>query len=86
MNTQSKHIHAPNLDPSLLDKIDEAVGGAVVRGDRLRSRHLGLDGLGELLAQLHAPLVVRVDVPDHALWSCAGLEKNIHTLCSLYGL
>ena len=31
------------------------------------SGHLWLDGLCQLLAELHAPLVVGVDVPDDAL-------------------
>ena len=47
--------------------VDQTVGGAVVAADGRVPRHLGLDGLGQLLAELHAPLVVGVDVPDDAL-------------------
>ena len=36
-----------------LDEVDEEVGGGVVGGDGGVVLHLGLDGLGELLAQLH---------------------------------
>ena len=36
-----------------LDEVDEEVGGGVVGGDGGVVLHLGLDGLGQLLAQLH---------------------------------
>ena len=56
-----------DLLPPLLDVIDEGVGGGVVGGHLGAARQLRLDRLGQLLAQLHAPLVVRVYVPDYAL-------------------
>ena len=37
-----------------LDKVDEAVGGGVVRGGVAVRLQLSLDDLGELLAQLNA--------------------------------
>ena len=36
-----------------LDEVHEAVGGGVVGGHGVVALHLGLDGLGELLAQFH---------------------------------
>ena len=56
-----------DLLPPLLDVVDEGVGGGVVGGDPGAPRQLRLDRLGQLLAQLHPPLVVRVYVPDYAL-------------------
>ena len=50
-----------------LDMVDEAISGPVVAGHGAVSGHLRLDGLGQLLAELHAPLIVGVDVPDDAL-------------------
>ena len=50
-----------------LDKVDQGVGGGIVGRHLPGALHLGLDGLGQLLAQLDAPLVVGVDVPDDAL-------------------
>ena len=47
--------------------VDQPVSGAIVRVDAALSHHLRLDGLGQLFAQLHSPLVVGVDVPDNAL-------------------
>ena len=55
------------LDAVVLEAVDEAVGGAVVAGDRSRVFEFGQDGLGELLAEFDAPLVEGVDVPDDAL-------------------
>src|SRR5215207_2239452 len=46
---------------------DERVGAAVVREVGLRAGELGDDRGGELLAELDAPLVERVDVPDRPL-------------------
>src|SRR4051794_26998094 len=47
---------------------DQGVGGGVVGELRLALRlELGDDPLGEHLAELDAPLVERVDVPDHPL-------------------
>eukprot|EP00962_Isochrysis_galbana_P029201 scaffold9325_cov97-Isochrysis_galbana.AAC.1 len=43
------------------------VGGCVVRCDGRGTAELGQDLLGQLLAQLHAPLVERVDIPHHTL-------------------
>ena len=51
----------------VLEVINEAVGGAVVGGDGPGFFELGEDGLGELLAELDAPLIEGVDVPDDAL-------------------
>ena len=47
--------------------IDQTVGGAVVAANLSLDQQLGLYSLGQLLAQLHPPLVVRVDVPDNTL-------------------
>ena len=55
--------------------LDQRIGGAVV-GQRVAYRRgfqLGSSALRQRLAQLHAPLVERIDVPDHAL---------VKTLCS----
>lgn len=56
-----------DLDLMLLDVVDQIVGGSVVFGDLAGRLELLLDSLGQLLAQLNAPLVVRVDVPYAAL-------------------
>src|SRR4051794_36704072 len=58
---------AATLCPQGLVVGDQAVGGAVVARDRGVALELGQDLAGELLAQLHAPLVEAVDVPDDAL-------------------
>ena len=50
-----------------LDEVDETICRGVVWRDDGVVGHLRLDRLGQLLPQLHAPLVVRVDVPDDAL-------------------
>ena len=44
-----------DVDASLvaLDEVDQVVGGRVVRSNRLVVGKLGLDGLGELLAELN---------------------------------
>ena len=47
--------------------VDQPISGAIVRVDAALSHHLRLDGLGQLFAQLHSPLVVGVDIPDNAL-------------------
>ena len=50
---------------------DQRVGGTVVRERRahfgLRAVEFGNDPLGEDLTEFDAPLIERVDVPDHAL-------------------
>jgi hypothetical protein len=51
----------------LLEQVDESVGAAVVLADLTLALKLTKNALGELLAELDAPLVVRVDVPDGAL-------------------
>lgn len=56
-----------DLDLMLLDVVDQIVGRSVVFGDLAGRLELLLDSLGQLLAQLNAPLVVRVDVPYAAL-------------------
>ncbi len=48
--------------------VDQAVGGAVVAGDSLVGAQLRQDLVGQLFAQLHAPLVEAEDVPDCALY------------------
>ena len=53
--------------------VDQLVGGGVVVGDRLRLAQLGDDVLGQHLAELHAPLVEGIDVPD---------RPQVKTLCS----
>ena len=50
-----------------LDMVDETIGGAVMTTDWVVPSHLWLYRLGQLLAQLHPPLVIGVDVPDDAL-------------------
>jgi hypothetical protein len=53
--------------PVILEMIDQPIGRAVVGGDRAGRFELGQDRLRQLLAELDAPLVERVDVPDDAL-------------------
>lgn len=55
------------LLPIGLDEIDETVCGAIVRGDLIAMVQLRFNGLGQLLSQLHAPLIERVNVPNNAL-------------------
>ena len=47
--------------------VDESIGRAVMSGHRTVSTHLWFYCLGQLLAQLHSPLVIGVNVPDDAL-------------------
>ena len=58
--------YARHLSLMALEPLDEPVGGAVVVefsvGLQFRE-----DLHGQLLAQFNTPLVVAVDVPDHAL-------------------
>src|SRR3954468_23609635 len=56
---------------------DQCVGRAVVRERRLAlARQLGADALRQHLAELDAPLVERIDVPDHALHEDAVLVER----------
>ena len=50
-----------------LEPADETVGGAVVVEFCVGLCKFRKDLLGELLAEFNTPLVVAVDVPDHAL-------------------
>jgi hypothetical protein len=71
----SRALHAFHLRSSLrdsrlallLEKVDERVGAAVVLADLSLAVELAENALGKLLAELDAPLVERVDVPDGAL-------------------
>ena len=58
--------------------VDQAVGGAVVSVHRAFTHQLRLYGLGQLLAELHAPLVVGVDVPDDPLCEDLHLVHGDH--------
>src|SRR5438309_882251 len=59
---------SPAPRPGLAVPADEGVGGAaVVLGDVALGGQLTGDAAGQHLAQLHAPLVERVDVPDRPL-------------------
>jgi hypothetical protein len=51
----------------LLEQVDERVGAAVVLADLTLAIELAENALGKLLAELDAPLVEGVDVPDGAL-------------------
>ena len=56
---------------------DQRIGRAVVLELGLRrALELGDDALGERLAQLHAPLVERIDLPDRALGEDAVLVER----------
>src|SRR5688572_9460102 len=55
------------LAPPGIEAIDQSIGGCVVPGGWQPGLELGQDAPGERLAELDAPLVVGVDVPDHAL-------------------
>ena len=57
----------PGGGASRLEVVDQPVGRRVVRRDVAVGGELGQDLLGERLAELDAPLVVRVDVPDDPL-------------------
>ena len=50
-----------------LEPLDQSVGGAVVVEFSVSLGKFRKDLLGELLAEFNTPLVVAVDVPDHAL-------------------
>src|SRR4051794_19758377 len=54
------------LRPVFLVVVDQAVRRRVVARHLARTFELRQDRLGELLAELDAPLVEAVDVPDHA--------------------
>ena len=56
--------------------LDQRVGRGVVRELRLVGPQLGGDPLGQHLAELDAPLVERVDVPDRALREDAVLVER----------
>src|SRR4051812_44030998 len=49
------------------DRLDQARGGSIVATYRRFAPEFGQDRLGELLAQLDAPLVEGVDVPHDPL-------------------
>ena len=51
----------------LLEPLDVSVGGAVVVQFSVGLGKFRKDLLRELLTQFNTPLVVAVDVPDHAL-------------------
>ncbi len=51
----------------LFDVVDQVVCGRVVSDSLVWASELLFDGFGELLAELHSPLIVRVDVPNGAL-------------------
>lgn len=53
--------------PIGLQEVNQTVCGGIVRCDRFIVGQLRFNGFGQLLAQLDAPLVERVDVPDDAL-------------------
>src|SRR4051812_43314047 len=54
-------------DSPLLVEVDQSTGRGVVAGDRRVAVELGQDLRSELLAELDAPLIEAVDVPDDAL-------------------
>lgn len=56
-----------SLEAIGLHEVDETVGAGVVVGDRLVVLQIVEDDLRQLLAQLNAPLIVGVDVPDDSL-------------------
>src|SRR5437879_5868714 len=47
--------------------VNQPVGRRIMRGNGLPALQLRQDRLCQLLAQLHSPLIERVDVPDDAL-------------------
>ena len=47
--------------------VDETICRAVMAGYGFITCHFWFNGLGQLFAELHPPLVVGVDVPDDAL-------------------
>ena len=58
--------HQLFLDSSIY-KINQGIGGGVMGGGGVSLLNFRLDLLGKLLAELDAPLVVRVYVPDDSL-------------------
>ena len=68
LSIQNQNYYCMSLQLTIeLVIVDEAIGGAVVGLDFLLTFEFGQDLLGELLAELDAPLVKRVDVPNSAL-------------------
>ena len=61
--------------------VDQAVGGGGVGGHDSRLLQFRQNGLGKLLAKLHAPLVEGVDVPDHALREDPVLVEGDQGVC-----
>lgn len=55
------------LLPIALKEIDEAICRTIVRQDFFAGIKFRFNGLGQLLAQLDAPLIERVNVPDDTL-------------------
>lgn len=53
--------------PVRLDEVDQAVGGGVVIRHLVVVRQVTFDGLCQSFAQLNAPLIERIDVPNDAL-------------------
>src|SRR5581483_2109860 len=53
--------------PPFLEIVDQPVRGRIVRRDLTWRVQLRQDRLGELFAELDAPLIEGVDVPDHTL-------------------
>src|SRR5690606_8158765 len=49
------------------EEVDQALGGGILGWWRVEAGHLTIDGLAQILAELDAPLIERVDTPDHAL-------------------
>ena len=60
--------YARHLSLVLLEPLDQPVGGAVVVQFSVGLCKFREDLLGELLAEFNTPLVVTVDVPNHALY------------------
>ena len=58
--------------------VDQTIGGAVVSVDAALRHHLRLDGLSQLFAELHSPLIVGVDIPDNALGEDLHLVHGQH--------
>src|SRR4029453_13410530 len=66
--TSAAHLPSCVYPPQPAVAADEGIGGAVVCERRLlRACQLGDDMAGQHLAQLHAPLIEGVNVPDGAL-------------------
>src|ERR1700722_17400743 len=75
---EERPIALPAASPPLLAITpDQIVGGAVMLERRLRRAfELWNDALGQRLAELHAPLVEAIDVPDRALGEDAVLIER----------